>query len=213
MAYKANGTALPIVAVNEGEVFTEGGVRRAGLTVALGSMPTVKQQNALVSGEITVLDEGGAAAHAFTGYTEALGCTVTLVRPDTAAEQVSGLARLAASLVTDEQAMASARLWPQWVAGQAYGAGEILRHGAALYRVAQAHTGQAHQPPDGEGMLAVYRLIREAEGQVLPWVSGEAVAVGDLRSHEGVVYEAYAEAGANVHAPDVAISVWKAVTA
>ena len=82
--------------------------------------------------------------------------------------------------------------------------------GGRLYRVEQAHTAQAHQPPGGDGMLAVYRPLQEP-GEVLPWVYGEAVSIGDRRIDptDGLVYEVYAEAGANLWEPHTAPAIWR----
>lgn len=124
------------------------------------------------------------------------------------------LEALAPSL-TDEQRLEVVGAWPEFVAGETYRQGTVGWYGepGRLYEVVLAGgvTVQAHQPPGGEGMLAVYRPIqREAEpGQVLPWVYGEAVKVGDKREYNGVVYEAYAPAGANTHSPDLVPAVWR----
>ena len=101
-------------------------------------------------------------------------------------------------------------LYPEWEAGAAYGKGALLRHGGRLYRVEQAHTAQAHQPPGGEGMLAVYRPLQEP-GEVLPWVYGEAVSIGDRRidPSDGRIYEVYNEAGANLWEPHTAPAIWR----
>lgn len=65
-----------------------------------------------------------------------------------------------------------------------------------------AHTAQAHQPADGEGLLALYRPIRSPEG-VYRWLYGEAVEIGTRRMDpaDGLVYEVIAPAGANIWAP------------
>ncbi|MDR3050504.1 MAG: hypothetical protein LBU67_02120 [Oscillospiraceae bacterium] len=116
--------------------------------------------------------------------------------------------------LTDEALAAlDAEGFDAWRPGAAYQAGQVVAHGDGLYRVEQAHTGQAHQPPGGVGMLAVYRPIQAqtAEG-IAPWMNGEAVEIGDRRGYNGKVYEAYAPVGANLWPPDTAPSIWKYVT-
>ena len=101
-----------------------------------------------------------------------------------------------------------------WKPGVSYAAGTVFRHGEGLYRVQQNVLSQAHQPPDGAGMLAVYAPVqRPAEGgQVLPWVNGETgIQVGDRRAYNGVVYKCIQAPGANIWPPDSVPALWKAV--
>lgn len=126
------------------------------------------------------------------------------------ARQFRAAVQLYAGTLSDEEAIQVDSLYPEWEAGAAYGKGALLRHGGRLYRVEQAHTAQAHQPPSGEGMLAVYRPLQEP-GEVLPWVYGEAVSIGDRRidPSDGRIYEVYAEAGANLWEPHTAPAIWR----
>lgn len=126
------------------------------------------------------------------------------------ARQFRAAVQLYAGALSDEQAVTVESLYPLWEAGAAYDKGTLLRHGGRLYRVEQAHTAQAHQPPGGEGMLAVYRPLQEP-GEVLPWVYGEAVSIGDRRidPSDGRIYEVYAEAGANLWEPHTAPAIWR----
>ena len=128
------------------------------------------------------------------------------------ARQFRAAVQLYAGTLSDEEAVTVESLYPLWEAGAAYDKGALLRHGGRLYRVEQAHTAQAHQPPSGEGMLAVYRPLQEP-GEVLPWVYGEAVSIGDRRidPSDGLVYEVYAEAGANLWEPHTAPAIWRLV--
>ena len=128
------------------------------------------------------------------------------------ARQFRAAVQLYAGTLSDEEAIQVDSLYPEWEAGAAYGKGALLRHGGQLYRVEQAHTAQAHQPPGGEGMLAVYRPLQEP-GEVLPWVYGEAVSIGDRRidPSDGRIYEVYAEAGANLWEPHDAPAIWRLV--
>ena len=126
------------------------------------------------------------------------------------ARQFRAAVQLYAGTLSDEQAVTVESLYPLWEAGAAYDKGALLRHGGRLYRVEQAHTAQAHQPPGGEGMLAVYRTLQEP-GEVLPWVYGEAVSIGDRRidPSDGRIYEVYNEAGANLWEPHEVPAIWR----
>lgn len=128
------------------------------------------------------------------------------------ARQFRAAVQLYAGTLSDEEAIQVDSLYPEWEAGAAYDKGALLRHEGRLYRVEQAHTAQAHQPPSGEGMLAVYRPLQEP-GEVLPWVYGEAVSIGDRRidPSDGLVYEVYAEAGANLWEPHEVPAIWRLV--
>ena len=128
------------------------------------------------------------------------------------ARQFRAAVQLYAGTLSDEEAIQVDSLYPEWEAGAAYGKGALLRHGGRLYRVEQAHTAQAHQPPGGEGMLAVYRPLQEP-GEVLPWVYGEAASIGDRRidPSDGRIYEVYNEAGANLWEPHTAPAIWRLV--
>ena len=128
------------------------------------------------------------------------------------ARQFRAAVQLYAGTLSDEQAVTVESLYPLWEAGAAYDKGALLRHEGRLYRVEQAHTAQAHQPPSGEGMLAVYRPLQEP-GEVLPWVYGEAVSIVDRRidPSDGLVYEVYAEAGANLWEPHEVPAIWRLV--
>lgn len=128
------------------------------------------------------------------------------------ARQFRAAVQLYAGTLSDGQAVTVESLYPLWEAGAAYEKGALLRHGGRLYLVEQAHTAQAHQPPSGEGMLAVYRPLQEP-GEVLPWVYGEAVSIGDRRidPSDGRIYEVYAEAGANLWEPHTAPAIWRLV--
>lgn len=126
------------------------------------------------------------------------------------ARQFRAAVQLYAGTLSDGQAVTVESLYPLWEAGAAYEKGALLRHGGRLYLVEQAHTAQAHQPPSGEGMLAVYRPLQEP-GEVLPWVYGEAVSIGDRRidPSDGRIYEVYNEAGANLWEPHTAPAIWR----
>lgn len=117
--------------------------------------------------------------------------------------------------LSDRQALTLQEAFRTWKPGATYGQGEKVRHEEALYSVQQSHTAQVHQPPGSEGMLAIYRSVQSepAEGEVLPWMNGEAVRQGDRRAYNGMVFECIGAdgAGANVWTPDTVPAVWKRV--
>ena len=73
--------------------------------------------------------------------------------------------------ITDAEALAMPDMFRTWEevleAGKALEANTVLRIGRQLYRVVQQVTPQAHQRPDGEGMLAVYRPIDQSHAGTL----------------------------------------------
>ena len=112
--------------------------------------------------------------------------------------------------LSDGEAVQMPDLYPLWEAGTEYPAQALVYHGDCLFRVEQAHTAQAHQPPDGEGLLALYRPLRSLEG-VYRWLYGEAVEIGTRRMDpaDGLVYEVIAPAGANIWEPHTVPAIWR----
>ena len=98
---------------------------------------------------------------------------------------------------------AKAGLFPVWTPGAAYVAGNRIVHETVVYEVKQAVTAQAHQPPGGVGMLAVYRPISadpatgdEPDGSPenpIPYIAGMDVFSGKHYSFEDAVYLAKAD--------------------
>lgn len=114
--------------------------------------------------------------------------------------------------LTDEQAVQVPELYPVWQPDTAYETGKIVYYVDCIYRVEQAHTSQSHQPPGSEGMLAVYRPIRAADG-IYTWLYGEAVEIGAKRIDptDGLLYEVYTPAGANIWEPHTVPAIWRLV--
>lgn len=121
--------------------------------------------------------------------------------PPSPQEQAMMLARTLASSVTtlsDTTALAIPDLLPRWdellAAGEPIQPGVCLMHNGQCYRQVQPGpvTPQAHQPPGGEGMLAVYRPIDKQHAGTpsdpIPWVSGMDCRTGKYYSYEGVTY-------------------------
>ena len=101
-----------------------------------------------------------------------------------------------ATTIPDTQALEMPDLFPAWeivlAEGKELAAERIISKDGQLYRVVQAVTPQEHQPPDGEGMLAIYRPINpEHAGTAddpIPWVYGMDCHAGKYYSYEGAVY-------------------------
>lgn len=102
----------------------------------------------------------------------------------------------AATTLTDEVARSIPdllRTWPELLAGgEPIQPGVCLVHEGQTYRVVQTVTPQAHQPPGGEGMLAVYRPIDRdhagTQADPIPWVNGMDCYNGKYYSYEGKIY-------------------------
>ena len=101
-----------------------------------------------------------------------------------------------ATTLTDAQALEMPDLFPVWetvlTEGAKLAAGRVISKDGQLYRVVQAVTPQEHQPPDGEGMLAIYRPINpEHAGTAddpIPWVYGMDCYQGKYYAHGGITY-------------------------
>lgn len=101
-----------------------------------------------------------------------------------------------ATTIPDAQALEMPDLFPTWETvladGKELAAERVISKDGQLYRVVQAVTPQGHQPPDGEGMLAIYRPINpEHAGTAddpIPWVYGMDCHAGKYYSYEGAVY-------------------------
>ena len=139
--------------------------------------------------------------------------------------QLSAAARLyvqAATAVPDETALEMPDLFKTWeevlAAGKKLIKDTIINDGGTLYRVVQEVTPQAHQPPHGEGMLAVYRPIDTAHAGTkedpIPWVYGMDCASGLYYSYNAAVYLCKADMKPCVWAPGTAgLWQWEAVAA
>lgn len=103
-----------------------------------------------------------------------------------------------ATTLTDEVALNIPDLLATWeellAAGEPIQPGLCLTHNGLVYRMVQLAEimPQAHQPPGGEGMLAVYRPIDQKHAGTLedpiPWVYGMDCYAGKYYSYEGKKY-------------------------
>ncbi len=139
--------------------------------------------------------------------------------------QLSAAAKLyvqAATDVPDETALEMPDLFKTWEevleAGKTVAENSIINDGGTLYRVVAEGGGlpQEHQPPHGEGMLAVYRPIDTAHTGTLedpiPWVYGMDCTEGLYYSYNATVYLCKANMTPCVWAPGTAgLWQWEAV--
>lgn len=132
----------------------------------------------------------------------------------TAAKGLREVVSMAFSVVpaSDEQALANADYYPEWRTGQAYAVGQIAKHGASLYRCAQAHTSQADWEPGAAASL--WSEVSYTDSGVEEWRqptgAHDAYAKGAKVSHNGAVYVSLVDA--NVWEPGAAGSetLWEA---
>lgn len=103
-----------------------------------------------------------------------------------------------ATNIPDKVALSIPDLLSHWEellsAGEPIQPGVCLVHEGQVYRMVQSTevTPQVHQPPGGDGMLAVYRPIdREHAGTLadpIPWVYGMDCLEGKYYSYNGKIY-------------------------
>ena len=141
--------------------------------------------------------------------------------------QLSAAAKLyvqAATDVPDETALEMPDLFKTWeeVLAEVKTVAEnsIINDGGTLYRVVSPGgvLPQAHQPPHGEGMLAVYRPIDTVHAGTqedpIPWVYGMDCTNGLYYSYSATVYLCKADMKPCVWAPGTAgLWQWEAVDA
>lgn len=173
----------------------------------------------MAGAEITVmLEETDAGA-------EIQAASVSATENAKLSGQLSAAARMyvqAATDVPDETALEMPDLFKTWeevlAAGQKVAQNAIINDGGTLYRVVAAGgvLPQEHQPPHGEGMLAVYRPIDTAHAGTLedpiPWVYGMDCTEGLYYSYNATVYLCKANMTPCVWAPGTAgLWQWEAV--
>ena len=101
-----------------------------------------------------------------------------------------------ATTIPDAQVLEMSDLFPAWedvlAEGKELAAERVISKDGQLYRVVQAVMPQEHQPPDGEGMLAIYRPINPDHAGTaddpIPWVYGMDCYAGMYYSYNGAVY-------------------------
>lgn len=98
--------------------------------------------------------------------------------------------------LTDAQALSMPDILPTWAdlleRGEQVAQGVCLIHNGQCYRVVQGVTPIESQPPDADGMLAIYRPIDKehtgTQSDPIPWVSGMDCYTGKYYSHGGKTY-------------------------
>ena len=102
-----------------------------------------------------------------------------------------------ATTLTDDEALSMPDLFPIWPDGVNaegnYVQGQYITHKGKLYQIKQTTVKPIEsQPPDAEGMLAVYRPVDTSHtGTVedpIPWVYGMDCFNGKYYSYEGSKY-------------------------
>ena len=121
--------------------------------------------------------------------------------------------------------LAKAELFPVWTAGETYPHGRRIQHEGIVYEVVAADgvTAEAHRPPNGEGLLAVYRPLSTdpttgetptgTQDDPIPYLDGMDVEEGKYYSYNGKLYKANLTMPACVWPPDTAgLWQWTEVT-
>ena len=121
--------------------------------------------------------------------------------------------------------LAKAELFPVWTVGETYPQGRRILHDGIVYEVVAADgvTAEAHRPPDGEGLLAVYRPLSTdpetgttptgTQDDPIPYIDGMDVEEGKYYSYNGKLYLANANLPACVWPPDTeGLWQWTEVT-
>lgn len=126
-----------------------------------------------------------------------------------------------ATTVTDAEALMMPDLFRTWAEALAAGAQlmaeTVLNKDGKLYRVVQAVTPIETQPPDGEGMLAIYRPIDVVHtGEMddpIPWEYGMDCEEGKYYSYEDGLWLCTSDMKPCVWAPGTAgVWQWQEVT-
>ena len=120
-------------------------------------------------------------------------------------------------LEDDATALTLSPICPEWEAGEHYETGEIVNRNGQAYRVIQAVDALEHQPPDADGMLAIYRPLNPEHAGTLddpiPFVNGMDVYTGKYYSFNGKTYLAKADMIPCVWDPGTAgLWQWEEVT-
>ena len=92
---------------------------------------------------------------------------------------------------TDEQALNSIALYPEWRADVNYAVGQRVLYNSVLYKVLQAHTSQADWTPDVSHSLFAQILIPD-ENVIPEWIQPDSTnpyMKGDKVTHNGITYE------------------------
>lgn len=165
---------------------------------------TVSLQPYDAGAAMAAAEETAAMAHQLSAASRLYVQANEAAVPDAAALEMPNLFRTWAEVLADGSTLAK---------------DAIINDGGQLYRVVQdgGVTPQEHQPPHGEGMLAVYRPIEPehagTQEDPIPWVYGMDCRAGQYFSYNGKIYRV--AVGGDmipcVWAPDSGIWQWEVV--
>lgn len=132
-----------------------------------------------------------------------------------AAEQLRKALQMFAAMLTDEQAMEVATIYPVWETGRAYAVDDIVSYGTnsvgdpQLYRVVQAHTSQADWTPDSVPALYDAFGLDDTGYPVWSQPTGahDAYNAGDIVSYNGTLYRSLIDG--NAWSPDAYPAGWE----
>ena len=121
--------------------------------------------------------------------------------------------------------LAKAELFPMWKAGETYPQDRRIQHEGIVYEVVASGgvTAEAHRPPNGEGLLAVYRPLSTdpttgetptgTQDDPISYIGGMDVEEGKYYSYNGKLYKANLNMPACVWPPDTpGLWQWTEVT-
>lgn len=122
----------------------------------------------------------------------------------------------------DFSLFATAELFHFWTVGEMYTAGQRIQHEGVVYEIIQDVTALENQPPNAEGMLAIYRPLSvdpasgtEPDGSLenpYTFIFGIDVINGKYYTFNGVVYLAKADMPACVWEPGTSgLWQWEAI--
>ena len=98
-------------------------------------------------------------------------------------------------IMSDAEALSVSGLQEKWEVGRVFkeeDVNKVVWWKGKLYRIVSPHTAQAHYPPDGEGLLAIYRPIDIGHAGTaddpIPFMYGMDVTAWLYYSYEGTVW-------------------------
>jgi hypothetical protein len=123
-----------------------------------------------------------------------------------------------AQSLTEEQALEVSTMFPKYVIGKTYKAGEIFAYGVngvgdpQLYKVVSEHTSQEDWKPDTTPTLYTPIGLTDKGYPIWSKPSGahDAYGVGDIVEYNGKLYKSLIDG--NVYSPDEYPSGWEDVS-
>ena len=101
--------------------------------------------------------------------------------------------------------------YEEWQPGIEYKYKQPIRYQGMAYQVQQKHASQAHQPPDSEGMLAIYTPYPAPDrNMVYPYTYGMSVEIGMKElDPNGKTYTAIQGMAAQLNPPSELPAIFK----